>query len=578
MTDYGHDLRFGTFLPAEAATAGETLRLAMLTEDLGLELASVQDHPYQARFLDAWTLLSVIGARTSTLTVFPNVANLPLRPPAVLARAAASLDVLTGGRVELGLGAGAFWDAIAGMGGERRTPGASIEALDEAVQVIRALWSTDRSARVDGTHYRLRGAHPGPPAAHPIGIWIGGIKPRMLRLIGRVADGWLPSAPYVPPPELTDGNRRIDEAARAAGRDPGEIRRLYNVVPGQAPLSGPPRLWAPQLAELALGEGMSTFILMVGAGGDGELRRFALDVIPEVRELVSAARSSASATAAAAPVEVTGVAAPRSEGAAGDGTAGRAAVPGAGRTGAAASAVQAVGDAADVAGQAAGVASASQAAGGAVSTAAHAGDGAPGGSAVSAAVEAAGGAVGGGVTVWDESQRPTGPAPDPAVPLTPAQRASGQHLVEVHNHLRQELEQLRDLVEQVAAGGLDLGEARSMINTMTMRQNAWTLGTYCESYCRVVTTHHTIEDVNLFPRLRAADPRLVPVVDRLEAEHHVIAEVLERVDAALVAMVSRPDGIAAVREAVELLTGTLLSHLAYEERELVEPLGRLRIL
>ncbi|MEV0128949.1 LLM class flavin-dependent oxidoreductase [Dactylosporangium sp. NPDC050688] len=521
MTDYGHELRFGTFLPVEAATAGETLRLAVLTEELGLELTSVQDHPYQARFLDAWTLLSVIAAQTSTLTVFPNVANLPLRPPAVLARAVASLDVLTGGRVELGLGAGAFWDAIAGMGGDTRTPGAAIEALEEAVRVIRALWSDERSARLDGTHYRLRGAHPGPPAAHPIGIWIGGVKPRMLGLVGRVADGWLPSAPYVPPPQLDEANRRIDVAAAGAGRDPRDIRRLYNVVPGQAPLDGPPKLWASQLADLALGQGMSTFILMVPNGGDAELRRFALDVVPEVRDLVAAARAG---TAMPGALEAPDAAMPGAQ------EAPDAAMPGARKAPDAVSQVVAVG------------------------------------------------AEPRAVTVWDESQRPTGPGPDPDKPLTAAQRASGQHLVEVHNHLRQELEQLRDLVEQVAAGAVDVGDARSMINTMTMRQNNWTLGTYCESYCRVVTTHHTIEDVNLFPRLRAADPRLVPVVDRLEAEHHVIADVLERVDAALVAMVSRPDGITAVREAVALLSDTLLSHLAYEERELVEPLGRLRIL
>ncbi|MFF5228480.1 LLM class flavin-dependent oxidoreductase [Dactylosporangium sp. NPDC000521] len=501
MTDYGHELRFGTFLPAEAATAAETLRLARLTEELGLDLASVQDHPYQARFLDAWTLLSVVAAQTSTLTVFPNVANLPLRPPAVLARAAASLDILTGGRVELGLGAGAFWDAIAGMGGEVLTPGASIEALEEAVHVIRALWSTERSARVDGTHYRLRGAHPGPPAAHPIGIWIGGVKPRMLRLVGRLADGWLPSAPYLPPPQLAEANRRIDDAATAAGRSPRDVRRLYNVAPGQAPLAGHPKTWAAQLADLALGEGMSTFVLMVQAGGDRDLRTFAEEVVPETRSLVAAARGATGTTAPAAGPQTVSA-------------------PSAG--------------------------SASETDG-----------------------------VSRGITVWDESQRPTGPTSD--VPLTAAQRASGQHLVDVHDHLRQELEQLRDLVEQVAAGGTDVGRARSMINTMTMRQNAWTLGTYCESYCRVVTTHHTIEDVNLFPRLRAADPRLAPVVDRLEAEHHVIADVLEQVDAALVAMVSRSDGIAEVRKAVDLLGDTLLSHLAYEERELVDPLGRLGI-
>jgi hemerythrin-like domain-containing protein len=180
--------------------------------------------------------------------------------------------------------------------------------------------------------------------------------------------------------------------------------------------------------------------------------------------------------------------------------------------------------------------------------------------------------------LWDESERPAGPDSDLSVRYSARQKASGQHLVDVHNHLREELAQVRDLVEQVAAGALDLGRARSMINTMAMRQNNWTLGTYCESYCRVVTTHHTIEDVSLFPRLRAADPRLVPVVDRLEAEHHVIAEVLERVDAALVAMVSDPDGIAAVRGAVDLLTDTLLSHLSYEERELVEPLSRYNVM
>ena len=76
-----------------------------------------QDHPYQPRFLDTWTLLSVLAAQTSTVRLAPNVANLPLRPPAVLARSVASLDILSGGRVELGLGAGAFWDAIEANGG-----------------------------------------------------------------------------------------------------------------------------------------------------------------------------------------------------------------------------------------------------------------------------------------------------------------------------------------------------------------------------------------------------------------------------------------------------------------------------
>jgi iron-sulfur cluster repair protein YtfE (RIC family) len=155
--------------------------------------------------------------------------------------------------------------------------------------------------------------------------------------------------------------------------------------------------------------------------------------------------------------------------------------------------------------------------------------------------------------------------------------AAGQHLVDVHDQLRAELARVRDLVEQVVGGAVDAGAARSQIQAMTLRQNNWTVGTYCESYCRVVTVHHTLEDQTLFPRLRRGDPRLVPVVDRLQREHHAIHDVLERVDRALVAFVAGPDGAAELRGAVDLLTDTLLSHLAYEERELVEPIARLGI-
>ncbi|HEY7592875.1 MAG TPA: LLM class flavin-dependent oxidoreductase, partial [Actinophytocola sp.] len=139
MPDYGHPLEFGVFLPPQADAVEDTLTLARLADAVGLDLVSVQDHPYQAAFLDTWTLLSAIAASTTSVRVFPNVANLPLRPPAVLARSAATLDILSGGRAELGLGAGSFWDAIAGMGGPRRTPGESVRALEEAIGVIRAL-------------------------------------------------------------------------------------------------------------------------------------------------------------------------------------------------------------------------------------------------------------------------------------------------------------------------------------------------------------------------------------------------------------------------------------------------------
>jgi hypothetical protein len=177
--------------------------------------------------------------------------------------------------------------------------------------------------------------------------------------------------------------------------------------------------------------------------------------------------------------------------------------------------------------------------------------------------------------VWDESTRPTGPQVSEGT-YTAVQRETGQHLVDVHDHLRAELAQVRDLVRQVAAGAVDVGEARSAIGSMTMRQNNWTLGAYCASYCRVVTMHHTLEDRSLLPHLRSADPRLAPVVDRLEEEHRVIHDVLDRVDAALVELVRTGiAGLQQLQDAVDLLTDTLLSHLSYEERELVEPLARL---
>src|SRR3984957_17076798 len=183
MTDYGHDLSFGIFMTPQADAGPHVIELARQADAAGLDWVSVQDHPYQPAFLDAWTLLTAIATATDNIGVFPNVANLPLRPPAMLARAAASLDILSGGRAELGIGAGAFWDAIAAMGGPRRTPGESIKALREAIGVIRALWTQGhgtpgRGARVDGEYYQLRGAKPGPFPVHDVGIWVGSYKER----------------------------------------------------------------------------------------------------------------------------------------------------------------------------------------------------------------------------------------------------------------------------------------------------------------------------------------------------------------------------------------------------------------
>jgi Luciferase-like monooxygenase/Hemerythrin HHE cation binding domain len=469
MPDYRHDLRFGVFITPAAAQADGVMELSRLADVVGLDIVSFQDHPYQPAFLDTWTLLAAVAAETTNVRIAPNVANLPLRPPVLLAKSAASIDILSGGRFELGLGAGAFWDAIAALGGRRLTPGQSVDALSEAIDVIRALWGAgDDRVDHDGHYYQLSGARPGPPPAHDVEIWLGAYRPRMLRLTGRKANGWLPSQAYLELERLPDMNAAIDEAATGAGRHPEEIRRLINVNggfgSGSGFLQGAPREWAEQLAELTLSTGMSAYILAVSSGDD--VRRFAEEVAPATRELVAGARGAVEQGAAAPAV------------------------------------------------------------------------------------------------VFES------PAPVAGEP-------AGQHLVDVHDALRAELSQLHDLVEQVAAGTSNPAAVRSFVNRMAIRQNNWTLGTFCETYCRVVTNHHTLEDRSVFPHLRRSDADLAPVLDRLQEEHEQIADLLERVDRALVALVAaEEDGIEGVGRAMDLLTDALLSHFAYEERELVDPLTR----
>ncbi|WP_439591333.1 LLM class flavin-dependent oxidoreductase [Microbacterium sp.] len=284
--DYGHSLEFGAFITPAAANPQNPVLLSQAAEASGLDLVTFQDHPYQPSFLDTWTLMSYVAARTDRIRIAPNVLNVPLRPPAVVARAAASLDLLSGGRFDLGLGAGGFWDAIEAMGGGRLTAGQSVTALEEAIDVIRELWDTDerRGVFTDGTYHRVHGAKRGPRPAHGIPIHIGAYKPRMLALTGRKGDGWLPSLGYMQPGDLGRGNTTIDEAAASVGRDPREIRRLLNI----GVLSSDPAEFVEHLVRLALDDGIGTFIL---AGDDpGLLQTFGEDIAPAVREVVARER------------------------------------------------------------------------------------------------------------------------------------------------------------------------------------------------------------------------------------------------------------------------------------------------
>jgi alkanesulfonate monooxygenase SsuD/methylene tetrahydromethanopterin reductase-like flavin-dependent oxidoreductase (luciferase family) len=292
MTDYGHDLKFGTFITPLAQQADDVVALAQLTEAVGLDLATFQDHPYQPTFLDAWTLLSYVAAKTERISLAGNVLNLPLRQPAVLARSVASLDLLSKGRVELGLGAGAFWDGIKGMGGPALSPGESVTALEEAIDIIRGIWDANVAGgvRVDGQFHQANGARRGPLPHHRVSIWLGALKPRMLKLIGRKADGWLPSMSFIKTPTIAESNAIIDAAAIEAGRDPREIRRMLNI---QGRLGSPEDIsdMVEQLTKLALDDGFSTFIL-AGADQAGPIETFGREVAPAVRDRVGKARAA----------------------------------------------------------------------------------------------------------------------------------------------------------------------------------------------------------------------------------------------------------------------------------------------
>jgi alkanesulfonate monooxygenase SsuD/methylene tetrahydromethanopterin reductase-like flavin-dependent oxidoreductase (luciferase family) len=283
-------VEFGIFPVPSAEHAQAIEQQVIAAERAGLDLVGIQDHPYQRRFLDTWSLIPFLAARTEKIRFFPDVANLPLRPPAVMAKAAASIDLLSGGRFELGLGAGAFWEGIGAMGGPVRSGPESVDALEEAIEVIRLMWSGERSVSYSGKHYSLDGVHPGQAPVHPIGIWLGAYGPRMMRVVGRLADGWIPSLPRMPLEEVPPRRRAIDEAAEKAGRDPKSIRRIANVngrFTDGAPtgwLEGPPEHWVEELTRLHHEYGFDGFVMSLGDDDPLEkIERLATEVAPAVR-------------------------------------------------------------------------------------------------------------------------------------------------------------------------------------------------------------------------------------------------------------------------------------------------------
>ncbi|MET7439591.1 LLM class flavin-dependent oxidoreductase [Streptomyces sp. NPDC005496] len=297
MTDYKRPLSFGVSLDPSDAAWDQTRHLARLAEDLNLDYLAVQDHPYQPGHLDAWTLISHLSAFTERISFLTDVADLQLRPPVMLAKAAMSLSALTGGRVQLGVGGGGIPDAIASMGGPARRGQDMVAFAVESVTLIRTALAGG-VVRLHSPYHSINGYHAGPATPTPVSLWLGAQKPRMLTAAGRLADGWIsPLNIYVPPLEVPSRQQIIDEAAVEAGRDPKELRRVYNVLgvigdqlegPG---LVGDAQRWVDTLTQWVVELGFDTFIFWPAAEPQRQLMVFAEEIVPAVRERVETIRS-----------------------------------------------------------------------------------------------------------------------------------------------------------------------------------------------------------------------------------------------------------------------------------------------
>lgn len=280
----------------------ELLRMVQQADRDGLDLFSLSDHPYLGARLDAYATVGFILGRTEHIAGFANVSNLPTRPAPMLARTVTSLSALSGGRVVLGMGAGGLWDRIADMGVPKLSPGAAVEAFEEAITLIRKLCGGGPPVTHHGRHYRVDRIEPAPVPAPP--VWTGSVGAKSLAATGRVADGWIPGHAADWLSERYRASRPvIDQAAASVGRDPREVRTIFN-FPGhisERPLAAPRDhtgrwvggsvdQWVEELTGAVLEHGAAGFMLFSPAGGSTDitsLRRWAGEIAPAVREAVA---------------------------------------------------------------------------------------------------------------------------------------------------------------------------------------------------------------------------------------------------------------------------------------------------
>jgi alkanesulfonate monooxygenase SsuD/methylene tetrahydromethanopterin reductase-like flavin-dependent oxidoreductase (luciferase family) len=286
--------QFGVNVVTAAGDGADPVRDAQRAEELGFDFVSSSDHPGSASpSFETWTMLTWIAASTSRIGIASRVLGVPFRPPPLLAKMAATLDAFSGGRLILGLGGGSGDDEFRSYGLGLPSPREKTDGLEDAVTIIRGLWSEPRFTH-EGRRYSTEEAELEPKPSRRIPIWLGTFAPRALAVTGRLADGWIPSLSYAPPDQVTGLRDRILRAAEKAGRDPSEITCVYNVearVDGGSEaeptvVSGTAEEVAEKLAGF-VGLGFSGFnFMLMGADAAEQAERLAAEVVPAVRSAV----------------------------------------------------------------------------------------------------------------------------------------------------------------------------------------------------------------------------------------------------------------------------------------------------
>jgi F420-dependent oxidoreductase-like protein len=228
-------LRLGVHVGQQNLAFDDLRALWRRLDDAGVDWISAWDHFYEAPpaggtvdHFEALTTLGALAAETRRARIGCLVFYVGYRNPALLAKAATTLDHISGGRFELGLGAGwHHWEATA-YGYDFPSVGERLDHLDEAATVIRGLLTQERTT-FEGRHCRVEDASCLPrPVQDRLPIWLGGVgERRTLRLVARHADGW--NAAYVPPAEFARLGGVLDHWCEVEGRDPAALRRGINL-------------------------------------------------------------------------------------------------------------------------------------------------------------------------------------------------------------------------------------------------------------------------------------------------------------------------------------------------------------